>query len=249
MKFMMLVQKECDEDIFSLRGAALYLVGCGILSVFSLLLVSDTELSLLDNAQAVYMMAGIVMALAILVAIIRGSDGFAGERERQTLETLMITPVNAVDVGMAKLAGTYFSWLIFFALSVPYLWAVGSTGQNLWPAYGFLFFTGSFLVLIFGGFIMGLSARIRTFKGVLSVGLILFLVSGSPVLLGPSLRQTGIGRFIDVINPFGVALNMLDSVVVDSQGIGFQVSHLTILVLYSLASIWFLRQMTRRVEL
>jgi ABC-type transport system involved in multi-copper enzyme maturation permease subunit len=247
--FKTLIKKECVEEIFSSRGAALYLVGCGVLSVFSLLLVSNTELSLLDNAQAVYMMSAIIIALALLIAVIRGSDGFAGERERETLELLLITPVSPAEVAIAKLMGLIFSWFVVFVLSIPYLWAVGSTGQNLISALIYLFVAGTLLVVIFGGFSLALSARMKTFKGALSIGLTAFLLSGSPILLGPSLRQSTVGRFIDLINPFANALNMLDSVVVDSLGVLFQIIPLAILAFYAIAAIWVLSMTTRRVEL
>ena len=247
--FKTLIKKECIEEISSSRGAALYLAGCGVLSVFSLLLVSNTELSLLDNAQAVYMMSAIIIALALLITVIRGSDGFAGERERETLEILFITPVSPAEVAIAKLMGQIFSWLVVFVLSIPYLWAVGSTGQNLISALIYLLIAGTLLVVIFGGFSLALSARMKTFKGALSIGLTAFLLSGSPILLGPSLRQSTVGRFIDLINPFADALNMLDSVVVDSLGVLFQIIPLAILAFYAIAAIWVLSMMTRRVEL
>jgi ABC-2 type transport system permease protein len=247
--FKTLIKKECIEEISSSRGAALYLAGCGVLSVFSLLLVSNTELSLLDNAQAVYMMSAIIIALALLIAVIRGSDGFAGERERETLELLLITPVSPAEVAIAKLMGLIFSWFVVFVLSIPYLWAVGSTGQNLIPALEYLFISGTLLVVIFGGFSLALSARMKTFKGALSIGITAFLLSGSPILLGPSLRQSTVGRFIDLINPFANALNMLDSVVVDSLGVLFQIIPLAILIFYTIAAIWVLSMTTRRVEL
>jgi ABC-type transport system involved in multi-copper enzyme maturation permease subunit len=247
--FKTLVEKECIEEIISPRGAALYLVGCGVLSVFSLLLVSNTELSLLDNAQAVYMMSSIIIALALLIAVIRGSDGFAGERERETLETLLITPVSPAEVAIAKLMGLIFSWLVLFVISIPYLWAVGSTGQNLISALQYLFISGTLLVVIFGGFTLAISARMRTFKGTMSIGLTAFLLSGSPILLGPSLRQSTVGRFIDLLNPFANALNMLDSVIVDSLGVLFQITPLVILISYTVAAMWILSMTTRRVEL
>jgi ABC-2 type transport system permease protein len=247
--FNALIKKECVEEIFSSRGAALYLVGCGVLSVFSLLLVSNTELSLLDNAQAVYMMSAIIITLALLIAVIRGSDGFAGERERETLETLLITPVSPAEVAVGKLMALIFSWLVVFILSIPYLWAVESTGQNLISTLEYLFISGTLLVVIFGGFTLALSARMKTFKGALSIGLTAFLLSGSPILLGPSLRQSAIGRFIDLINPFADALNMLDSVVVDSLGVVFQIIPLAILVSYAIAAMWVLSMTTRRVNL
>jgi len=83
-----LVTKDLLEDFKAARGALLLVVTTLVLSAFSVLLVSNTELSLLDNAEAVYMMAGIIIALAALIAVIRGSDGIAGERERETLESL-----------------------------------------------------------------------------------------------------------------------------------------------------------------
>ena len=247
--FKTLVEKECIEEIISPRGAALYLVGCGVLSVFSLLLVSNTELSLLDNAQAIYMMSSIIIALALMISVIRGSDGFAGERERETLETLLITPVSPAEVAIAKLMGLIFSWLVLFIISIPYLWAVGSTGQNLISALQYLFISGTLLVVIFGGFTLAISARMRTFKGTMSIGLTAFLLSGSPILLGPSLRQSTVGRFIDLLNPFANALNMLDSVIVDSLGVLFQITPLVILISYTVAAMWILSMTTRRVEL
>jgi ABC-2 type transport system permease protein len=244
-----LMKKECLEEIFSARGAAFYLVGVGVLSVFSLLLVSNTELSLLDNAQAVYMMSAIIITLALMIIVIRGGDGFAGERERETLETLLITPVSSAEIAFAKLMGLLFTWLIIFILSLPYLWAVGSTGQNLLSALIYLFVAGTLLVVIFGGFMLALSIRMKTLKGALSIGLTAFLLSASPIFLGPSLRQSAVGRFVDLINPFANALNMLDSVVVDSLGVLFQIMPLAILTFYTIAAIWVLSMTTRRVEL
>lgn len=244
-----LIKKETLEDFLAARGAFSLLVASVVLSAFSLLLVSNTELSLLDNAQAVYLMAGIILALASLVAIIRGSDGFAGERDRETLETLMLTPMTGQGLAVAKLVGIFFSWLILLVLSVPYLWAVGSAGQNLWPAIEYLSITGTLLALSFGSLALALSAKMKTFRSVLSIGLTLLLFSGSPVLLGPSLRQSAVGQMIDLVNPFADALNTLDSVVIDSQGISFQLVRLTIMICSSLAVLWFLHTATKRVEL
>ena len=109
---LILVKREFQEDFKASRGAVFLVIAALVLSAFAVLLVSNTELSLLDNAQAVYMMAGIIIALAALVAVIRGSDGFAGERDRQTLEPLLLAPINGPGLAAAKLGGLVFSWLI-----------------------------------------------------------------------------------------------------------------------------------------
>ncbi len=243
-----LIKREFQEDFKASRGGVFLLLAALVLSAFAVLLVSNTELSLLDNAQAVYLMAGIVIALAALVAVIRGSDGFAGERDRETLEPLLLAPITGRGLAAAKLCGLLCSWLALFILALPYVWAVGSAGQNLLPAVQYLFLTGTLMVLLFGGAALALSAKMRSFKSVLSLGLAALLLLGSPMVLGPSLRQSAVGRMLDLANPLAAALNTLDSVIIDSQGLSWQLARLTIMGCYSLAVLWFLRSATRRLE-
>jgi len=244
-----LLRKELLEGVLSIRSAALYLTSVAVLSVFAVTLVSNREMSLLDNAQAVYLMSCIVLAMGLLVAVIRGSDSFAGERERQTLELLLVAPVRGREIALAKLGGTLLAWVVTFVLAIPYVWAVGSTGQNLGPALVYLFVSGALLTLIFGGVTLIVSTRTRSLMAALSVGLTLFLLFGSPVVLGPSLRQSSVGRIIDWVNPFAHGLNMLDSVVVDSQGISFQLAHLGVLAGYAIVIMLWVSLTTRRVRL
>jgi hypothetical protein len=70
--------KESAQMLRSQRGLLWLLAFSGLLSAFSLLLVSNAELSLLDNAQVVYMMSGTVLAAGALLTVILGSDAYAG---------------------------------------------------------------------------------------------------------------------------------------------------------------------------
>jgi ABC-type transport system involved in multi-copper enzyme maturation permease subunit len=244
-----LIQKESVEEFLVTRGAAFLLIGSIVLSAFSILLVSNTELSLLDDAEAVYFMGAIVLTLASLITIIRGSDGFAGERDRGTLETVMLAPVSGARLAVAKLAGILIAWIVLLVLAAPYLWVTGQTAGNFLVALIYLAITGTLLVLAFGGLSLGLSAKVKSFKAVLSIGLTIFLFLGSPVVIGPSLRQSAVGRMLDVINPFADALNILDSVVIDNQGMGFQLIRLIVMLSYALAALWFLFAASKRIEL
>jgi ABC-2 type transport system permease protein len=244
-----LLGKETLEDFRASRPPLFFLTGTVILSAFSLLLVSNTELSLLDEAEAAYFMTAITLALGSLIAVVRGSDGFTGERDRKTLEALLLAPVTGRQLAAVKLLGILFSWLFLFALSLPYLWAVGGWSQNLWHAIGYSAITGTLLVVFFGGLALALSAKMKTSKGVLSVGLTILFFSASPLLIGPSLRQSRVGRMMDFVNPFADGLNTLDSVVIDGQGMAFQFLRLSIMIIYSVSVVWFLRTATKKVEL
>lgn len=225
---VLLARKESGELLLSLRGLAWLLTMAVALSVFGLLLVSNTELSLLDNAQVVYDMIGVVNVLGALLAVVVGTDTVAGERERSTLVPLLLTPASRYSILLGKLGGQALAWLVMYMVALPYFWAVGSSGQNLVTGAAILALLGTPVVLGFGLVAMALAARLNTVRSSLLTGLIMLLVSASPLLLGPSLRQSAVGRAFDAVNPFSGALNAYDAVVLDLQAITAQLPHLAL---------------------
>jgi hypothetical protein len=135
-----------------------------------------------------------------------------------------------------------------FVLTVPYLWSVGSTGQNLWQAIAMLALLGSPVVLGFGFFGMGLGGQLASARAGLLAGLIALVVSASPLLLGPSLRQSAIGRTFDAVNPISSAVNAFDAVIIDSQTVASQWPHLAVAVLWLAAALCFAQFAFRRVS-
>ncbi len=244
---LLIAGKETGELLLSLRGLAWLLATTVVLSAFGLLLVGDTELSLLDNAQVVYDMVGIVTALGALLALVVGVDTIAGERERGSLVPLLLTPVSRDGILLGKLGGVAVAWVVMYALAAPYLWAVGSTGQNLAEGLLTLALLGTPVVLGFGSLGMGLGARLATARTGLLIGLIALLLAASPLLLGPSLRQSAIGRAFDAVNPFSAAVNAYDAAIIDSQPLAGQAANLAVTVVWLGLALWFARASVRRV--
>ena len=225
--------KESAQVLRSQRGLLWLLSFSGLLSAFSLLLVSNTELSLLDNAQVVYMMSGTVVAAGALLAAILGSDAYAGEKERGTLVPLLCTPISANILLTGKALGMLIAWGIMFIVATPYLWAVGASGQNLAAASIYLVLCGTPVVLGFGFLAMALSARTGSVLASLLSSTTLLMLAASPLLIGPGLRGTAIGRCLDAINPMAGALNTFDSVIIDSEPFSAQMARLL------LVAAWF----------
>ena len=141
-----IARKESAQMLRSQRGMLWLLAFSGLLSAFSLLLVSTTELSLL--------------------AVILGSDTYAGEKERATLVPLLCAPVAPDALLAGKAVGMLAAWGVMFAVATPYLWAVGASGQNLGAALFYLALFGTPVVLGFGYLAMALSARTGSFFGI-----------------------------------------------------------------------------------
>ncbi len=221
-------RKESLQMLLCQRSMAGWLTFSGLLSTFSLLLVSNTELSLLDNAQVVYMMSGTVLTAGALVAAILGSDAYAGEKERGTLVPLLCAPVTPGALLTGKATGMLASWGVMFMTSVPYLWAVGASGQNLGSALFTLALFGTPVVLGFGFLAMALSARTGSVMTSLLATVTLLMLAASPLILGPGLRGTAVGRMLDTINPVAGALNTFDSVIIDSDPFAAQTARLVL---------------------
>jgi ABC-type transport system involved in multi-copper enzyme maturation permease subunit len=199
------------------RGVTWLLAYTAVLSCFALLLVSNTELSLLDNAQIVYLMVGTVTAVGAAIAVILGSDSFAGERERGTLVPLLTAPVTPGQLLGGKTVGLVSAWGILYLLALPYLWAVGAGGQNLAQAIVYLGLFGTPVVLGFGLMSMAVSAKTGSVMASLVSCLIVLAFAAAPLVLDPSLRSSTVGRALDMVNPFAGALNTYDAVIVDSE--------------------------------
>jgi len=209
--------KESAQMLGSQRGLLWLTAYSGLLSAFSLLLISNTELSLLDNAQVVYMMTGTILAAGALLAAILGSDAYAGEKERGTLVPLLCAPIRANALLAGKALGLLSAWGVMFVVATPYLWAVGASGQNLGAAMFYLALFGTPVILGFGYLAMALSARTGSVLASLLSSVTLLMLSASPLLIGPGLRGSAVGRALDAVNPFAGALNTFDSVIIDSE--------------------------------
>lgn len=245
----LIARKESGELLKSGRGLAWLLALSVVLSVLSLLLVSNTELSLLDNAQVVYMVMGTITALGALLAVVLGGDAIAGERERGSLVPLLLAPLSTGDIVLGKMGGQAVAWIVTYLLSLPYLWAVGSSGQNLVEATGYLALLGTPVVPGFGFYSLGLSARLGSVRAALITALITLMLLASPLLLGPGLRQSVIGKVFDAVNPFSAAVDSFDSVVIDSQPFSMQLARLSVTLVWLALTLWFARRSVQAVEI
>jgi ABC-type transport system involved in multi-copper enzyme maturation permease subunit len=249
MKTAYIMQKEIKESILTPKGFLWYILTSIILSVLSYLFLTNSELSLLDQGQMLYMIMNFITALGILIGLVFGADAFAGEIERGTLEALFLSPVNKTEIAMGKLGAALTNWGIIFVISLPYLFVVGKGGQNLLIGIAYLAILGTLLAITSSAFSMGLSARIKSMKNSLIISFFLFLLAGAPIFLSAAQRKTWFGNILDLINPFADAINTFDSVVIDSQGFSYQVGRIAIICGYALLSLWFLKRSAAKLEM
>ncbi len=200
-------------------GKALWLilVYTLLLGIWSYVLASNSELSLIPPKEMVFEMLKAYVGVSLFVALIIGADSIAGERERATLEGLLLTPTSRRQLVMGKFLAAISPWPVALAVTIPY-WNVLAQGDKV---FGQAILWGAILAAILTpalaaiGMLVSLWAKSNRTSMFLSLGLYLFLLLPSQL---PGKAQTGaIGSLLQLINPLAAANHFPAKILVNNR--------------------------------
>ncbi len=129
----------------------------------------------------IYVFAPLFLITPMMVSSVIAADSFVGERERKTLEALLHTPLNDLELVVAKMLAAWLAAAVVTLGSfVLYAIAVNVVG---WPAMGRVFFPNAlWLILVLWvapavagtglGATVLVSARVSTFQEAYQLGAI-----------------------------------------------------------------------------
>jgi ABC-2 type transport system permease protein len=246
---MELFRREFHGNFYSWRGAAWLLSAAAIFSTVAYLLLTDKEISLLDQGEGLYLLAEVILSLGMVLSAAVASSAISGEVELGTFESLLLTPISTSQIVIQKLLTVVSLWAALYLVSVPYLFVIAS-GTNLTvSAILYVGLYGTLLVLAVSSLCIALSIALNSSKSSImgALMIILFLLAPS-VFFATSLKKTDFGLALENINPASHAINSLDSVLVDNEQALFkQIGHLVPLLLFFtlclLLLLWYGRQL------
>jgi hypothetical protein len=129
----------------------LLLIYSALLGIISYTYSFSTELSLAPPQEAVYEMIKNATAFSIFMGLVIGADSLSGERDRSTLESLLLTPVNRRHIIVAKLLAGISPWPAAYLISIPFLYLLAQGNEVLGPAMLWGAVTGTVLILGYTG--------------------------------------------------------------------------------------------------
>ena len=101
------------------RGLTLAIAFSLLLSVVAYLVATNQALNFLEQRESVNLTLQVVIAVSALLALLTAADAVSGERERGTLETLLVTPVRRLHLTVGKLLAALSLWVAAFAITWP----------------------------------------------------------------------------------------------------------------------------------
>ena len=195
-------------------GPLLLLVFSIFLSVYIVILATDPELNVLSQRMIINQTIHVTELVGIVAVLLLGADSFSGERDRGSLESLLLTPVPRGQLVIGKLLALLSLWLGMIPIAIPYV-ALVAKGTDVE--------TASLVLLVIGGtLLVGLSAAVGVLVSGLSptnlvsfafaVGVMLLLVA--PTQLPASARDLPVVDWLIVSNPI-TAVDRYQSAVIE----------------------------------
>ena len=223
------------------RGLVLSFAFSLLLSVISYLVATNRALNFLEQRESVNLALQVAIAVGALLALLTAADAVSGERERGTLESLLVTPVSRLEIALGKLLAALSLWAAAFVITVPYVWflarGVGLVGNAV--VVGLV--VGTLLAIFLTSFGFLISVFAASNRVSLSLSLLVLLALFVPTQLPSSAQRGWAGDLLLRLNPITAGEHYVGKIVTNghawTQDVSWLASPLIAAVLFVTAAL------------
>lgn len=209
--------RELTDLWISGKGLVLILIYSILLGVISFVMAINTELDLITPKEMVFELLKIAIAVGGFIGLIIGADSISGERERSTLEWLLLTPTSRRQLVLGKYLAAASPWPAAILITIPILALVSQGDEVLGPAivWGAIF--GSLLTLALTGLGMLISFWSNSNRTSYFVSLGIYLLILVPTQLPGSAQTGAMGKLLKQISPMEATYHFLEKILVNNR--------------------------------
>ncbi|MDQ2969301.1 MAG: ABC transporter permease [Actinomycetota bacterium] len=208
------------------RGLLLIVAFSFLLSVLSYLVATNRALNFLEQRESVNLTLQVAIAVGALLALIGAADAVSGERERGSLESLLLTPASRFQLTVGKLVAALSLWFAAFVITVPYVWFLGRGIGIVWQSLAVGLGVGTLLAVFLGSLGLLVSIFSRSNRSSLSLSLLLLLALFAPTQFPTGATQGWAGDLLLRANPLTAGEHYVGKIVVDAHSWSQDVSWL-----------------------
>jgi ABC-2 type transport system permease protein len=212
--------RELSELWLGGKAPVLLLIFSVLLGIMTWVMASNSELSLIPPQEMTYETLKAAIAVGLFISMIIGADSISGERERATLEGLLLTPTSRRQIVIGKFLAGITPWPVAMLIAVPYMWVLSQGNEVFRSAVPWGALLGTVLAPAFTGLGMLASFWSNSNKTSLFTGLGLYVLFLLPSQL-PGRAQTGLaGSLLQQVNPIAATNHFLSKVLVNNRSLG-----------------------------
>jgi ABC-2 type transport system permease protein len=201
------------------RGLAMMLAYTVLLSINTYLIATNQELNFLEQREAVSLTLQLAVSVGGLLVVLVAADAVSGERERGTLETLLLTPAPRRAILAGKAVAALSMWGGAYLLSLPYIWWIGRDVGTFGEATVAGLVVGTLLALT----LTGVGLLITTFSqsnGLsLAISFFVLLALYAPNQMPAEATRGWAGELLQRLDPFSAGLLYLERLIINAHSL------------------------------
>ncbi|WP_040952987.1 ABC transporter permease [Gorillibacterium massiliense] len=235
-----LIVKEVRENLLSLKGALWMLFAAILFSSLSYSFVTVKELSYISQVEMMNTFMKVVLLFGLLITLILAASSIASEKERGTLESLMLTPISKRKLVAGKWMGVIAAWVAVTVIASPYVFTIAKGTAISGQVALFMFGFGTLIIGSFTAVSLGLSSIFHSSKNAMILSIIFFLMFALPAFLSTTTKKNGFGKFIDTISPLSGGIKMMKNLFVNKMSIAAAMGASPSIFIFFVVSLAFL---------
>lgn len=220
-----------------------------LLSVMVYVAATDSELNLLDARESIGVIVQVAIGLGTLAALVVSADAISGERERDTLEALLLTPVSRRDLVVGKMIAASSMWAAAVLVAIPYVMSMAQGPAVTGDAVLVLVTVAPLVGAALTALGMAVSAVTLSNRVSLAASIAILLILAVPSQL-PAVTAKGVlGSILITINPVSAGLKLAGSVLIDQKPWASQWTLLVSPIVAAFVLTWVAVRLSSRVRL
>lgn len=198
------------------KAPILLFIFCALQGGLTYLMASNTSDPTPPKEMVFYTLQNAI-AFGLLIGLIIGADSISGERERSTLESLLLMPASRRQIVIGKFFASISPWPVALAITIPFMIVLAQGDEILGPAVLWGTLVGSLLALSFAGLGMLVSYWSNSNKTSLSISVTLYIISFIPTQLQGGAQKGAMGYLLKRVNPMESVNHFLENVLVNNR--------------------------------
>jgi ABC-2 type transport system permease protein len=213
----LILRKELADLWFGGRLLVLLILFTVLMSATAIMRELESQTNLIPPAEMVFLTVLSAISFGVLLSLVVGADSISGDRDRGTLEPLLLSPASRRSIVAAKFLAALSPWPAAFLLSLPYALVLAKGDEILLPALGWTCALGTLLCVAFGGFGILVSMWSRSNRTSLFVCLLVYLLFLIPTQFPGQAQKGGLGYALQQVDPMQATSEFLEKFIVNNR--------------------------------
>ncbi len=211
------LREECADLWLGTKGLSVLFGFSLVLSVLAYLAVGDAGINLLDARESVGIIVQVAIGLGTLSALVVSVDAISGERERGTLEALLVTPVSRRSLVLGKLLAATTIWIACLLVALPFIAVLADGPGVAGDALIVLVVAGGLVAAALTALGLAVSAISMSNRASLATSVAVLLLLAAPSQL-PAIKAKGaLGSVFIRASPVSAGLHLAQEVLINQK--------------------------------